>query len=317
MSDLRELARETDMHLRAQVHLLPAAAVMAEGRRRIWRRRALSLAAAAVGSLVAAALMPAWWQSAQPDPASGWRLDSSIVLDDGALILDPPGSERPRISEAQARGVVRQIVSHDLGDPQRLLVARVHANVPPDPDSKQRSAVAGTWPLAWVELYKPPGLTVAAACPPSVADGTPAARPTRPTDQNALIIDADTGAATIYQGYGVKTCPPATAPDLMPANATFSVPFEEQPDGWYLIYLPPCGVLDLMMQGPAQGQQFDLADGELEIRVTVPIGPCGQPSPTTQRLHMPDWRQPVIHAPVGQMVLVGGHVVIEPAPTGT
>jgi hypothetical protein len=117
----------------------------------------------------------------------------------------------------------------------------------------------------------------------------PAARPTRPTYQDALIVDATSGEAAVYAGYGMRLCSPERPPTLFPAVRVYSVPFDEEADGSFIALLPACG---------KQYSAMRTHDSGLEVLVSVPVGPCNQP-PTTKRVEFPGLPQPVKHAPVG------------------
>jgi hypothetical protein len=90
------------------------------------------------------------------------------------------------------------------------------------------------------------------------------------------------------------------APQLVQAYARYSVAFDERPDGSYLVYLPPCGVLDTAFQGPAF-ETVQLANREVLFEASVPLAPCHAPS-TTKAYRLFHFRQPISHAPVGPLL---------------
>jgi len=315
MSDLRGLIRAADSRLRDQTRLAPASELIAEGRRRIRRRRSnAGVAAVAIVAVIVGTLVAPVWRSAPrgDDPASPVRLHTRIVLGNGALILDPPGSERPRVSEAAARAIVQRVTTESLGgigEPQRLVLARVTAHIPP---AARPGGVPNAWRLAWVEIYKAhvrvagcgPGRIPAASTGPTANS----ARPVAP--ESVLIIDAITGAATRYEA-GVTPCEPEP-PTLLVAYEAFSVAFDVETDGTILIHVPPCG--QVRTYGFSGGQGSGVAFGTVAL---VPVGPCAA-VPTTQRVkppaHPKSW-EPIRHAPVGPVSGLGDPVSPYPGPT--
>jgi len=274
MSDLRDLARQVDVRLRNQVRLAPAEELIAAGRRRIRRRRTFGAVGIVVlCAIVALAAAPIWPHApAATTSASPASLQHRVVLDGGALILDPPGDSagRPRVTGAQARAVGPQVQYPFLGDPLSLVLARVSAHVQSRP-----AGVPAVWRLAWVEFRRQS--VTAISCPGLIGGRSPEPGPTAPTNEDAVIVDAVTGAATIYLGYGIHDCPPAAPPALQPARAEFSVPYDVQSDGSLLVRLPPCGELSgAPEKGPSRGTGGTLAANEIEVLATAPIGPCGR-----------------------------------------
>jgi hypothetical protein len=314
MSDPRELARQIDVRLRSQVRLAPAEELIAAGRRRTRRRRTFgAIGIVVLCAVVALAAAPIWRHApAATTAASPASLQHRVVLDGGALILDPPGDSagRPRVTEAQARAVGPQVQYPFLGEPLNLVLARVTAHVQSRP-----AGVPATWQLAWVELYRISENGPSASCPMPASERPPAPSPAgTPTNENALIIDAMTGAATMYLGYGIHVCPPAALPVVEVARADYSVPFDVQPDGSLLVHLPPCGEMSGAGRGPSTGSGGKLAAGEFEVLATVPIGPCTKP-PSIVNFGSADQQLPIKHAPVGPIVRQDGELVIQPSPT--
>jgi hypothetical protein len=311
MSDLRDLAHQVNVRLLDKVRLASAEDLIAAGRRRNRRRRT----AAAIGivvlcAIVAVAATPIWRHEPAPTTAaSPAQLRHRVVLDGGALILDQPdaGAPRPHVTQAQALAVGPQVQYPLLGDPLNLVLARVSAHV-----ASRSPGLPTTWRLAWVQFYRQNGPM--AACPGSYGN-TPTPSPgARPTKEDALIIDASTGAASIYFGYGIHLCPPPSSPSLQPARAEYSVAFDVQPNGSLLVHMPPCadasGAPD---RGPSSGIGGTLAAGEFQVLVTAPIGPCGRPG-SVESMANPYQERPTTHAPVGQILRLGGHSVIQPSP---
>jgi len=125
-------------------------------------------------------------------------------------------------------------------------------------------------------------------------DSSPSS-PRHPTYQDALIVDAQTGAVTAYLGSGLRSCD--AEPTLYQALALYSVPFEERTTGSSVVALPPCGHLFKISRGP---YDKGLRDGEVEMIAEVPLGPC-HAAPTTQVVRL-DYQAPIIHAPVRQLL---------------
>jgi hypothetical protein len=312
MSDLRDLARQVE-RLRANVRLAPAEELMAAGRWRKQRRRTyVAIGVVVLCAIVAVAAAPIWRHApAATTVASPAQLQHRVVLDGGALILDPPGAgaPRPRITEAQARAVGPQVQYPFLGDPLNLVLAAVSAHVQSRP-----AGAPATWRLAWVQFYRQNGRM--ASCPPAFGGDTPTPSPgATPTNEDALIIDASTGAASIYFGYGIHLCPPPASPSLQPARAEYSAAFDVQPDGSLLVHMPPCAyVSGAPDRGPSSGIGGILAAGEFQVLVTAPIGPCGRPG-SVESIANPFQERPTKHAPVGQILRLDGHFVIRPSPS--
>ena len=313
MSDLRDLARQVDVRLRDRVRLAPAGQLIAAGRRRTRRRRTFgAIGIVVLCAIIAVAAAPIWRHAPDTTAATPASLQHRVVLDGGALTLDPPGDSagRPRVTEAQARAVGPRVNYPFLGDPLNLVLARVSAHVQSRP-----AGVPATWRLAWVELYRVSENGPDAACPMPASERPAAPSPAgTPTNENALIIDAMTGAATMYLGYGIHVCPPAAPPVLEVARADYSVPFDVQPDGSLLVHLPPCGEMNGAGRGPSTGTGGTLATGEFEVLAMVPIGPCAKP-PSIVNFGSADQQLPIKHAPVGPIVRQDGQLVIQASPT--
>jgi hypothetical protein len=70
--------------------------------------------------------------------------------------------------------------------------------------------------------------------------GTTVAKPSR---QHALVVDASTGAAVIYDGAGPSACAVYAAPFAFPATRTDSVPWKALGGARVRVALPPCAVV--------------------------------------------------------------------------
>jgi hypothetical protein len=127
------------------------------------------------------------------------------------------------------------------------------------------------------------------------------ATPAGPPGTAAVIVDALTGQASVYLPNH-DTCDGWFPPQLEPADAEYSVPFQVDQGGTFSVHLPPCGIPFGADQGPVfvQDQVVLIARGAVQYAALVRIGPCDRPG-TIYRVKPPDVKAPYGHAPIGQM----------------
>jgi hypothetical protein len=298
MTDLSELARDHTARVRPLVRLAPVAEVVAAGR----RRRSTRLAAAAVATAVAGVAFAAGVSqlSPPPPPAGG-----PIVLDGGALTIEPVTGVTPAFDETYARAAAAQVIWPVVDPPTRIVLARVHSGLAPTPSGFDGSVIQTSWSLAWVLLSaeRPPNMCMLAPILPATPAGPPGTA--------AVIVDATDGRASAYLPNHA-TCNGWRTPQLEPAEAEYSVPFEVDAHGVFTVRLPPCGIPFGAVQGPVvvEDQTVPLARRAVQYASAVRIGPCHE-SATTYRVKPPDVKAPYGHAPTGQMRRTSGGVVID------
>jgi hypothetical protein len=304
MIDLSELAREQADRVRAYVRLAPVTEVVAAGRRRRRRRAALA-ALAAVACVAAASVLFAAWPA--HTPPSGVSAAQTIRLDGGALTIEPVDGVTPVYDEAYALAAAAQVIWPVLGPPTRIVLARVRSNLEPKPSSFDGTVIQTSWSLAWVLLSteRPASMCVAG---PAIPGATPAG----PLGTAAVLVDATSGLASAYLPNHA-TCLGWTRPQLEPAEAMYSVPFQVDAQGRFTVQLPPCGIPFGANQGPVrvEDQIVPLASGAVQYAAAVRIGPC-HASATTYRVKPPDVKAPYGHAPIGQMRRTSEGVVVDP-----
>ena len=309
MIDLSEAAREHAERVRTQVRLAPVAEVIAAGRRRRHRRSATLAAAVATFVVVAAGALFVGRPSnpAPPDAAPAPTTDSrSIVLDRGALTIEPVEGVTPAYDEAYARAAADQVIWPAIGPTTRIVLGKVRSSLAPRPGGYDGTVAPTSWNLAWVLFSTEVSIHV--CVPIALPHQTPAG----PPGTAAVIVDATTGVASAYQPNHT-TCFGWTQPTLEPAHAMYSVPFEVDADGTFTVRLPPCGKSGGANQGPVliDDQIVPLAANAVQYTASVRIGPCHEPA-TTFRRKPPDVRAPYGHAPTGQFRRTPDGVVLEP-----
>jgi hypothetical protein len=307
MIDLSELARQQAERVRPRVRLAPVADIVAAGRRR--RRRFLALSAGTTVVTIAAtaglltAVRPK--ETQPPPPAS--TATPTIVLDGGALTIEPADQARPAFNEAYARAAAGQVIWPVVGPTTRVVLARVRSNLAPKPSSFDGTTVIPTsWSLAWVLLSTEVRAT------PCLMPLRPGTRPAGPPGTTAVIVDATSGQASVYLPNH-DTCDGWDTPQLEPAEAEYSVPFQVDPSGTFSVHLPPCGSYFGAAQGlvRVEDQIVPIARGVVQSAATVRIGPCDRPG-TIYRVTPPDVKAPYGHAPVGQMHRTPAGVTVDP-----
>jgi hypothetical protein len=188
----------------------------------------------------------------------------AVVLDDGALRVQPAPDAKARVPETQ---VQRDLVltNQTIGQLDRLILGRitwhVAGNVAAVPDDS----------LAWVYIYKNaedidhgayfsgPGCGMAWPMPGNA--------PADPSEEHALVVDASTGASLEYIGSGPGACGPYQLPHVTDPLETLSVPWAETGPDTVTVNVPPCGNLAGGTGGP-----------RIEFIATVPLGEhCSSP----------------------------------------
>ncbi len=305
MIDLSELSREEIDRVRAYVRLAPVTDIVAAGRRRRQRRRPAALAVAAAVCVAAAGVLFAAWPAHRPP--SGGSPARTIVLDGGALTIEAVDGVTPVYDEAYARAATAQVIWPSVNPTTRIVLARVWSNLEPKPSGFDGTVSPTSWSLAWVLLSTE---RPANECP---AIAYPGATPAGPPGTAAVIVDATSGLASAYLPNHA-TCFGWIKPQLEPAEAMYSVPFQVDTQGTFTVQLPPCGIPFGATQGPTflQDQIVPLASSAVQFTAAVPIGRC-HASATTYRVKPPGVKAPYGHAPTGQMRRTsGGGIVIDP-----
>jgi hypothetical protein len=248
-------------------------------------RRLLTLTAS--GLLVAAC-------TGSPGVAGGQVSAPARVLDlDGSALhaVEARPYSTPLVSSTQALQVLARQTARVTGyDPPMLARVNWKAGVdvasPPGRLPRQGG-------LSWVLVYRT--IEAQPSCP-FFQTGSPP--PWTPSQSDAVIVDATTGAAAIYAGSR-PVCAGWTTPTIGPAHRYWSAAWTRATATSVRATVPPCGVLagswainDTMFVIAAEPYETDCATGPTTVLtsdisstdwnhvVPGPVGPvCAQPSP--------------------------------------
>jgi hypothetical protein len=219
---------------------------------------------------------------------------SAYSLDGGALEVTPVAPRATTVDAAQAERVLalQYVYVTSVDAPVLATVSWTAAG-----SSGRPGAVLKQGALAWVLGFQHANPTP--SCP--VVPGTASPSATVGSASSAVVVDASTGAAMVYEG-AYPRCPGSWGTPFVSAAARYeSLAWETsgtQAD--YTVLLPPCAEL----------AGSTTVNGAMNIVAAEPLdGPCPG---TAQRVSAPGTASPRIatHAPVG--MLCAGH---EPAVT--
>lgn len=234
------------------------------------------------------------------DPAaaiSDARFIRTLVLDSGALLVEPPPRGKPATSEQQAIATFRSS-SHPSVEIRDVVIGYGVVTVGVKPANVP---VVFVHRPAWLVFYQG-GQHSCPASDSRAGSGLPEGRP--------VFVLADTGLdALSYVGRGSFCGQPATGPTVRLAYRYESVPWQEvrrTPTGVTVRYSePPCGHLEGGYVEGGGGPGFP--DARLTLFAAVPMASPPCPQASAQEWHAPAPRSggPLRHASTGP---VAGYV---------
>lgn len=215
----------------------------------------------AVSVFTAAACAASSGTGATPGPSAAAAIDL-----DGRFHAAPVSNQNPTIPGSRALEVLSLQYNRGVTSYRPPLLAWVtwSAQTAQSPlGSVPVRQGAAAWVLVFTEVSAAPTCPFGATAQPVPSGVGPGS--------NAVIVDARTGAAAIYQG-GSPGCGGLSTPTISAAGRYWSVPWTPAPDGQFAkVTVPACGVL----AGSAQVNEA------LYLVAETPLdGPCSGPSRT-------------------------------------
>jgi len=289
----------------------PRSALGDEVERRYRRRRkaaAGGIVAALVGTVLAVLLVPGTlsrWISREvdlpaahattSDPAAAirhGRFVRTLVLDAGALNVEPPPGGKPATSEQEAVATFRSssLPSVQVED---VLVGYGVVTVRPALLADSVGDVPGAFDRrpAWLVFYRggPHG------CP----GRSPGVRSSLPEGRPVFVLGESGAEAVTYVGRGSFCGQPPTGPVAQRAYRYVSVPWQEvrrTATTATVRYQPPaCGRLQSSMQAGGRGSSTLTLFTEQPLAALL----CPQPAPMTTQVPAPRNGEPLRHGPTG------------------
>ena len=275
-------------------------AAMASGRRRRRARHAsvvvvLLVLACTVGASVLALRPRAVEPVAPAAPA--------FALDGKALVVQPVVLHDTAVAASRAEEVLALQTVH-VTSVQAPVLADVHWTAT-QTGSGPTALTLSEDTLAWVIIYRHSG--PAPSCPSGIGTSSPTATPG--SAQSAVIVDATTGDAAIYEGaYGI--CLGWTTPSIAGAARYESIPWTVVGDptdlSSYRVAVPGC----------SQVAGSSASDSAMSIVAAEPLdGPCSA-APTTQIVSGSESARYATHAPVGLLCASHDQAVALARPEG-
>jgi len=309
MTSIQEQAVTHALHaLVAEV--VPPSGLVEEVERRHRRRRrsrGAVVVAAVMVTVTGLVVAPSLWSAVgrdsggtaggtTSDPARAiWhaRFVRTLVLDEGALRVEPPAGGRPQTSEQQAVATFRSS-THPTVEISDVVVGYGLVTMRP---KLANASVTFTRRPAWL-VFHSGGMHSCPGRRPRVGSGLPEGRP--------VFILADSGMEAVsYVGRGSFCGGPPTGPTTRIPYRYESVPWQEvfrTPTAVTVRYLEPaCGHLE-------GGESVSTPrDAQLTLFAAVPMAaiPCPQRGPQNWQAPAPRNGQPLRHAPTGP---VAGYV---------
>lgn len=166
------------------------------------------------------------------------------VLDDGALTITPLQDSAPTVTPDQVRQDLALSYEQTVQKLGALTLGRVHWGpglwVGAPKFAQDRAAWVQFWQDSTDLMPDDPKLH---SCSGAGINPRPSPTPvSQPSRQHALVVDAETGAAAIYDGAGPSACYTYSAPLAFAATRKDSVPWTSLGGANVRVSVPPCGV---------------------------------------------------------------------------
>lgn len=211
------------------------------------------------------------------------------MLDDGALTITPVQNGSPSVTAEQVRQDLALAYDQSVQALGSLTMGRVHWG----PGLWDGAPNFAQDRLAWVQFWQDytdlmpddPKLHSCSGAGINPPSPTPVSQPSR---EHALVVDAETGAAAIYDGAGPSACYTYSAPLAFAAVRRDSLPWEALGGGRVRVVVPPCGV----SEGGAR-----VAWAPWQAVATRPFGACA--TEATSQVLTGVTQLTAKHAPVG------------------